>query len=129
MALFVCLRNYTICLMAEPRSQLTVLLQYFFGRMKLLAVACAMSGNLRRARALSSNLLQVFFDLQATRAGCFQILLRVAPDFGLPMWTTFDLITQALQSHCKLGAVHAGRILLRLEETALLQCAGLPTVS
>src|SRR5271163_5160755 len=127
--LFVCLCDYSICLMAEPRSQFNVLLQYFFGRMKFLAVACAMSGNLGRARALSSNLLQVFFDLHAARAGCFQILLSVAPDLRLAMLTTLDLITQALQSHRKLGAVHGGRILLRLEEAALLQCACLPTVS
>ena len=86
----------TIRFMAELRGQLTVLLQHFCRRMKLLAVAGAMSGNLRRARALSSNLLQVFFDLHSTRARCLQILLRISLDLRLPMLAAFDLVAEAL---------------------------------
>src|SRR5271156_5602782 len=100
----LCLCDYTICLMAEPRSQLTMLLQYFCGRMQFLAVACAMSGNLRRACTLSADLLQVFFDLDTTRARCLQILLRISLDFRLTMLASLNLITKVLQSHCELGA-------------------------
>jgi hypothetical protein len=126
---FVCLCDYMIRLMAEPRRQFAVPLQYLIGRMKLLAVAGAMRGNLRRARTLSADLLQVFFDLDTTRARCLQILLRVALDLRLAMLAAFNLIAYALKSHCKLGAVHAGRILLRLKQAALLQCACLPIVT
>jgi hypothetical protein len=55
--LFVCLCNDTICLMAEPCCEFTMLLQYFFRRMEFFAVAGAMSSNLRRACTFSSNLL------------------------------------------------------------------------
>jgi hypothetical protein len=58
-----------------------------------------MSGYLRRARALSSNLLQVLFDLHAPRTRSFQVLLRVALDLRLSMLATLNLITQALQFH------------------------------
>src|SRR5271170_5607936 len=112
MVLFVCLCDYMICPMTKPRGQFAVLLLHFFGRMELLAVAGAMSGNLRRACTLSADLLQVFFDLQTTRARRLQILLRITLDFRLPMLATFDLIAEALQPHCEFGAVHGCRILL-----------------
>jgi len=64
-----------------------VLLQDFFRRMEFLTIACAVSGYLCRARALSSNLLQVFFNLHPTRARCLQILLRISLDLRLPMRT------------------------------------------
>jgi hypothetical protein len=57
MMLSLCLCDDTICLMAEPSSKLTVLLQDFFRRMEFLTIAGTMSGNLRRARTFSSNLL------------------------------------------------------------------------
>ena len=129
MMLSVCLCDDTICLMAEPSSKLTVLLQDFFRRMEFLAIACAMSGNLRRTRALSSNLLQVFFDLDSTRTRCLQILLRISLDLWLPMLTAFDLIAEALQPHRKFGSVYRRRILLRLEQAALLQRARLSILS
>ena len=82
--------------MAEPSSKLTVLLQDFFRRMEFLAIACAMSGNLRRACTFPSNLLQVFFDLDSTRTRCLQILLRISLDLRLPMLAAFDLVAEAL---------------------------------
>ena len=57
MVLFLCLCDDTICLMAEPCCEFTVLLQDFFRRMEFLAVAGTMSGNLRRTCTFSSNLL------------------------------------------------------------------------
>jgi hypothetical protein len=57
MMLFVCFCDDTICLMAEPCCEFTVLLQDFFRRMDFLAVACAMSCYFCCARALSSNLM------------------------------------------------------------------------
>src|SRR5208282_4644846 len=89
--------------------------------MNLLTVPRAMGSNLCRARAFSSNLLQVPLDLFSPRTGCIEILLRVALNLRLAMLAAFDLIAQPLQTHGKLGTVHTGRILLRLEKAALLQ--------
>ena len=114
--------------MAELRSKFTVPLQHLFWRMNLLVVASTMGSNLRRACALSSNLLQVFFDLLTTWTRCFQILLRISLDFRLAMLTAFNLVTKTLQPHRKLGSIYAGRILLRLEKTALLKSARLAIV-
>ncbi len=124
--LSLCLCDDTICLMAEPCCEFTVLLQDFFRRMEFLAIAGAMSSNLRRTRTVSSNLLQVFFDLHTTRTRCLQILLRISLDLRLPMLAAFELIAEALQPHRKLGSVYRRRILLRLEQAALLQRARLP---
>ena len=97
MVLFLCLCDDTICLMAESISQVAVLLlQHLFRRMDFLTVARAMSGYLRRACALSTDLVQVFFDLDTTRARCLQILLRISLDLRLPMLTAFDLIAETL---------------------------------
>ena len=71
-----------------------------------------MSGDLRRARAISPDLLQVLFDLYPAWTRCIEIFLRVALDLRLTMLAAFDLVTQAMQPHGKLGAVHAGCILL-----------------
>ncbi len=87
-----------------------------------------MGSHLCCARTLSTDLMQVFFDLHTARTRCLQILLRITLNLRLPVPAAFDLIAQALQPHCKLGPVHSCRILLRLEETALLQCARLPIV-
>ena len=89
--------------------------------MNLLVVTGAVSRNLGRARAFSSNLLQVTLDLFAARTGCIQVFLRVAPNFRLAMLSSLDLIANPLQPRGKLGTIHAGRILLRLEKAALLQ--------
>ncbi len=45
------------------------------------------------------------------------------------MLATFNLISETLQLQRKLGSVDGCRILLRLEETALLQCARLSIFS
>ena len=45
------------------------------------------------------------------------------------MLAAFNFISETLQLHRKLGSVHGCRVLLRLEEAALLQCARLPIVS
>ena len=50
-----------------------------------------------------------------------KIFLRVAFDFGLAVLAAFDLIAHPLQPHGKLGTVHTGRILLRLEKASLLK--------
>src|ERR1700679_4174364 len=84
-----------------------------------------MGGNLGSTRAVPANLLQVFFYLLPARTRCVEVLLRVALDLRLTMLAALNLVAQAMQSHGKLGAVHAGRILLRLEETALLKSTGL----
>ncbi len=102
MVFFLCLCDDTICLMAESSSQVAVLLQHLFRRMDFLTVARAMSSYLRRACALSTDLVQVFSDLDTTRARCLQILLRMTFDLGLTMLAAFDLIAKALQLHCKL---------------------------
>src|SRR5580658_760164 len=86
-----------------------------------LAVPCAMGRNLCRARAFSSDLLQVSLDLVSPRTGCIEMLLRVAFDLRLAMLAAFDLIAQTVKAHGKLGTIHAGRILLRLEKASLLQ--------
>jgi hypothetical protein len=96
--------------------------------MEFLAVPCARSRNLRWARTISAYLLQVFLDLYPTRTRCFQILLREALDLWLTMRAALYLIAKTLQSHCELGSIHAGRILLRLKQAALLQCSRLPVV-
>src|ERR1700679_760873 len=41
------------------------------------------------------------------------------------MLAALDLISNTLQPHAKFGTIHAGRIVLRLEEGALLESAGL----
>src|SRR5665213_97547 len=115
MVLSLCFCDDTICLMAEPCCEFTVLLQDFFRRMEFLAIAGTMSGNLRRARTLSTDLLQVLPDLHTAQARCLQILLRISFDLRLAMLAAFNLIAKALQLHCKLGSVHGCRVLLRLE--------------
>jgi hypothetical protein len=80
-----------------------------------------MGSNLCRARAFSSNLLQVSLDLFSPWTGCIEILLRVALNLRLAMLAAFDFIAQPLQTHGKLGTVHTGRILLRLEKASLLK--------
>ena len=80
----------------------------------------AMRSNLRRACAFSSNFLQVSLDLFSPWTGRIQIFLRVAFDLRLSVRAAFDLIAQPLQANGKLGTIHAGRILLRLEKAALL---------
>src|SRR5208337_2509493 len=87
----------------------------------LLTVPRAMGSNLCRARAFSSNLLQVPLDLFSSWTGCIEILLRVALNLRLAMLAAFDLIAEPLQTHGKLGTVHTGRILLRLEKASLLK--------
>src|SRR5271168_918037 len=68
-------------------------------------------------------------DLFPARTRCVEIFLRVALDLRLTMLTAFDFVAQAMQPHGKLGAVHAGRILLRLKQTALLKSAGLTVLA
>src|SRR5271157_632646 len=80
-----------------------------------------MRSNLCRARAFSSILLQVPLDLFSPWTGCIQVFLRVALDLRLAMLAAFDLIAELLQTHGKLGTVHTGRILLRLEKAAFLK--------
>ncbi len=57
--MFARLGYYSIRLMAVLRSQFAVPLQYLFRGMNLLVVPRAMGSNLCRARAFSSNLLQM----------------------------------------------------------------------
>ena len=45
------------------------------------------------------------------------------------MLAALNLVAQTMQSHGKFGTVHAGRILLRLEEAALLKSAGLAVLA
>src|SRR5260370_32367159 len=95
----------------------------------MLVLSRAVSRNLGRPRAFSSNLLQVTLDLFAARTGCIQVFLRVALDFRLAMLSSLDLIANPLQPRGKLGTIHAGRILLRLEKTSLLKSARLAVLA
>jgi hypothetical protein len=52
--------------------------------------------NLGSACAFTPNLLKMLFDLRTPRTRCFQILLRVPLNLGLPMSTTLDLVTKLL---------------------------------
>src|SRR6202789_899729 len=88
-----------------------------------------MGGNLGSTRAVPANLLQVFFYLLPARTRCVEVLLRVALDLRLTMLAALNLVAQTMQPHGKLGAVHAGRILLRLEQTALLKSARLAVLA
>ena len=96
LCMFARLGYNAIRLMAVLCGQFTVPLQYFFRRTNLLAVPRAMGSNLCRARAFSSDLLQVTLDLFSPRTGCIQIFPRVALDFRLAMLAAFDLIAQPL---------------------------------
>src|SRR6202171_2870491 len=107
--------------MAVLYSQFAVPLQYLFWGMNLLAVPRAMGSNLSRARAFSSNLLQVSLDLFSSWTRCIEIFLRVALDFRLSVLAAFDFIAQPLQVHGKLGTVDTGRILLGLEKASFLK--------
>ena len=80
-----------------------------------------MRSNLCRARAFSSNLLQVPLDLFSPWTRCIQIFLRIAFDFRLAMLAAFDLVAEFLQANRKVRTINTGRILLRLEKAALLQ--------
>jgi hypothetical protein len=80
-----------------------------------------MRSNLCRTRTISSNLLQVPLNLFSPWTGCIQIFLRIALDLRLAMLAAVDLIAQPVKAHGKLGTVHTGRILLRLEKTSLLK--------
>src|SRR5208337_856167 len=121
LCMFARLGYNAIRLMAVLSRQFTVPLQYLFRGVNLLTVSGAMGGDLRGARAFSSNLLQVFLDLFSPWTRCIEIFLRVALDFRLSVLAAFDFIAQPLQAHGKLGTIHAGRILLRLEKASLLK--------
>ena len=110
-----------IRLIAVLCSQFAMPLQHLFRGMNRLAVPRAMGRNLCRARAFSSNLLQVTLDLFSSWTGCIQIFLRVALDLGLTVFAAFDLVAQPVKARGKLGTIHTGRILLRLEKTSLLK--------
>src|ERR1700678_1477428 len=71
----------------------------------------------------------MLFDLFTAWTRCVEILLCVALDLRLTMLAAFDLVAQAMQPHGKLRTVYAGRILLRLEEAALLKSAGLAVLA
>src|SRR5580658_2018528 len=71
----------------------------------------------------------MLFDLFPAWTRCVETLLRVALDLRLTMFAAFYLVAQAMQSHGKFGTVHAGRIVLRLEETALLKSTGLAVLA
>ena len=92
LCMFACLGYHAIRLMAVLCGQFTVPLQYLFRAMDLLLVPRAMGSNLCRARAFSSNLLQVTLDLFSPWARCVQIFLRVALDLRLAVLAAFDLI-------------------------------------
>ena|SRR5580698_820201 len=91
----------------------------FLGQ-QLLAVARPMRSNLRRSRSFPANLLQMTFDLFATRARRVQILLRITFDLWLTVLSNLDLVAQPLNPYRQLGTIDAGRILLRLKQAALL---------
>ena len=93
------LGDNAIRLIAVLCSQFTVPVRYFFWRANLLTMPRAMSRNLCRARAFSSNLLQVPLDLFSPWTGCIEIVLRIAFDFRLTVFAAVDLIAQCLQSN------------------------------
>ena len=86
--------NYAICLIAVLCGKFAMSLQHLFARKQVFTIPCAMGSNLCGARTLSSDLLQVLFDLFSPWTGCFQIFLRIALDFRLAMLAAFDLIAQ-----------------------------------
>src|SRR5258705_9192827 len=45
------------------------------------------------------------------------------------MLSTLDLVAEALQTHGKLRTIYTCRVMVRLKETALLQCACLAVLS
>src|SRR5580698_7749462 len=67
----------------------------------------------------------MLFDLRPAQTRCIQILARIALNLRLPILPALYFITESLQPHGKFRAIHAGRIVLRLEETAFLQRASL----
>src|SRR5208282_3868392 len=92
LCMFVRLGYNAIRLMAVLPRQFAVPLQYLFRGMNLLVVPRTMGSNLCRARAFSSNLLQVLLDLFSPWTGCIQVFLRVAFDFRLAVLAAFDFI-------------------------------------
>ena len=88
-----------------------------------------MGRDLRRARAVSADLLQVLFDLLTARARCVEILLGIAFDLRLSVLAGLDFVTQTLKPNGKLGAIYARHVVLGLEETALLECTRLAIVA
>src|SRR5277367_2157922 len=67
----------------------------------------------------------MLFDLCTAQTRCVQILSRIALDLGLSIFPALYFITESLQQYGKFRAVHAGRVVLGLKETAFLQCPGL----
>ncbi len=90
--MFARLGYNAIRLMSVLCRQFAVPLQHLFRGMNLLAVPRAMGSNLCRARAFSSNLLQVILDLFSPWAGGIQVFLCVALDLQLSMLAAFDFI-------------------------------------
>src|SRR5664279_2492616 len=88
-----------------------------------------MRSYLRGSRSLSACLLEITLDLLSARTRRVEILLCIALDLRLPMLTTFNRITEIVQTDGQLGTVDACHVLLRLEKTSLLQGSCLFTLS
>ena len=83
----------------------------------------AVSGDLRRLRAAVAAFRQVLFDLLGARAGCVQVLLRVAFDLWCSAFSRLDLVTQVAELVGKRRLVHRGRIVLGIEQALRLKRA------
>jgi ATP-dependent exoDNAse (exonuclease V) alpha subunit len=58
------------------------------------------------------------FDSPSSRAGRFQILLRISLDFGLAVLTALQFVAQLFETQCQLRTVHGCHIAL-LDESSL----------
>jgi hypothetical protein len=97
-------------------------------RMNLFAVACGVRGDLSGLLSGAACALQILANLLAARAGCVEVLLRVAFDFRCAAAANGDLVTELAKPVSQLGLIDGGGKLLRCEEALRLDGAGLAVV-
>ena len=101
----------------------------FAWRMNLFAVACGVRGDLCGLLPGAACALQILANLLAARAGCVEVLLRVAFDFRRAAAANGDLVTELAKPVSQLRLIDGGGKLLRCEEALRLDGAGLAVVA
>ena len=94
-----------LCHTAMPR-------EHFIGRKRELRIPCSVGRDLRRARSVHALFREMLFNLLAAWTRCFEILLRVSPDFRRAVLSRLDLITEFLQTPGQLALIDGRPVLL-----------------
>ena len=116
-------------LVAEVGGELAMRRHDFAGRMNLFAVARGVRGDLGGLFSGAAGALQIFTNLLAARAGCVEILLRVALDLRRAAAANGDLVAKLAKPVGQLRLIDGRGKLLRCEKALRLDGAGLAVLA